>query len=192
VPLPKTFHRQAPFALNKNLGKIWKDHMNYARNYMISALSHLGDANLGAESLPGNLDNLKEAVRPYFGEKAGRELEALVREHILVTAAFVHAAKLGKHGNPTAAKKQWNTNADKLAALLSGIHPSWQKETLVESLEKHLLFTSQEIVSRHHRDWDAAEQAREKGVAQMHTLADMVTSGIIRDFLSKNGSPSNA
>jgi hypothetical protein len=80
--------------------------------------------------LPGSGSTLVEvaesgnAVKAFYGEDAGNKVAALLRDHILIAADLVKAAKTGEAAGQEAANKRWYQHADDLAALLSSANPN--------------------------------------------------------------------
>jgi hypothetical protein len=69
--------------------KLWEDHITYTRNYIISALGDLPDADAVAKRLLRNQDDLGNAIAPFYGEEAGLKLAALLKEHIMIATEVV-------------------------------------------------------------------------------------------------------
>jgi hypothetical protein len=179
--------------LHDGMRKLWSDHVFYTRNYIISALAGLGDTPAVTERLLRNQDDIGNAVKPVYGDEAAKKLSALLRDHILIAADIVKAAKANDTKAVEAGEKKWHANADELAAFLSGANPHWQKPTLTEMLYKHLDLTTTEVVSRIKKDWAADIQAFDLGYDHMLMFADMLTDGIVKQFpkkFSKNGAKS--
>jgi len=88
------FHRSdAGTELRLAMRKLWEDHITYTRNYIISSLGDLPDADSIAERLMKNQDDIGNAVKPYYGSDAGDKLANLLRSHIKIAAEVVKAAK---------------------------------------------------------------------------------------------------
>src|SRR5678809_947616 len=75
--------------LRAAMRKLWEDHVTYTRNFIISALAGLEDTPKITERLLRNQDDIGDAIKPYYGEKAGKKLAGLLREHILIAADIV-------------------------------------------------------------------------------------------------------
>jgi hypothetical protein len=165
--------------------KLWEDHIEYTRNFIISALAGLEDTPKVAERLLRNQDDIGDAIKPIYGDDAGKKLSALLRDHILIAADIVKAAKSGNNAGVEAGEKKWHSNADDIAAFLAGANPNWGKPALTDMLYKHLEFTTAEVVSRLKKDWSADIKAYDQGHDHMLMFADMLTDGIIKQFPKK-------
>jgi len=165
--------------------KLWEDHITYTRNFIISSLAGLEDAEKVAERLLKNQDDIGNAIKPIYGEEAGKKLTALLRDHILIAADVVKAAKAGNQADLDKANKRWHANADEIAAFLSGANPHWTRSALADMLYKHLEYTTQEVVARLKKDWAADIMAYDKGHDHMLMFADALTQGIVKQFPDK-------
>jgi len=168
--------------LGQAMRKLWEDHVTFTRNFIISTLADLGDAGQVAERLLKNQDDIGNAITPLYGAEAGQKLAGLLRQHILIAADVVKAAKAGNASALDAANKKWSANADEIAAFLSAANPNWKREALADMLHKHLEYTTQEVVSRLKKDWRGDIEAYDKGHAHMLMFADMLTHGIVMQF----------
>ena len=171
--------------LKMTMRKLWEDHITYTRNYIISALAGLEDTIKVAERLLKNQDDIGDAIKPIYGGEAGKKLAALLRDHILIATEVVKAAKMGNKGELNKANKKWYSNADDIAAFLSGANPNWPKQVLVDMLYKHLELTTGEVVSRLKKDWAADIDFYDKGHEHMLMFADALTDGIVKQFPNK-------
>ncbi len=176
---------QSAEALRIAMRKLWEEHIVYTRNYIISGLAGLEDAGKVAERLLSNQDDIGNAVKPYYGDAAGKKLSALLRDHILIAADIVSAAKAGNNDAVSKGEQKWHENADEIATFLSGANPNWPKPVLTDMLYKHLEFTTTEVVSRLKKDWAADIQAYDKGHDHMMMFADALTDGIAKQFPEK-------
>lgn len=184
--MEKQMHEQQPVeGLRLGMRQLWEEHIVYTRNYIISGLAGLEDAQKVAERLLRNQDDIGNAIKPYYGAAAGDKLASLLRDHILIAADIVGAAKGGDNEKVTALQKKWHANADDIANLLAGANPNWPKSALTDMLYKHLDLTTKEVVSRVKKDWAGDIDAYDKGHVHMLMFADALTNGIVKQFPNK-------
>lgn len=164
---------------------LWEQHITYTRNYIISSLGGLPDLDAVTQRLLKNQDDIGNAVKPYYGEDAGRKLSGLLRDHIMVAAEVVTAAKAGKKDDLAKAQTKWSTNGKDLAVFLSSANPNWPQKDLETMLQKHLDFTTGEVTARLSKDWTADIQAYDEGRTHMMMFADTLTNGIVKQFPEK-------
>ena len=181
----ETSRSSAAGDLNMAMRKLWEDHLVYTRNYIISALAGLADGDAIAARLLSNQDDIGNAIKPYYGDAAGKKLSALLRDHIVIATEVVAAAKAGDKAKLTAAQAKWSANGKDIAAFLSGANPHWQRKSLEEMLQMHLDLTTGEVVGRLNKDWAADIKAYDEGHAHMLMFADMLTDGIAMQFPAK-------
>src|SRR6185436_7613882 len=75
--------------LQMNMRKLWEDHITWTRLYIVSAAAGLGDADLTAQRLLKNQDEIGKAIEPFYGDKAAAGLTALLRQHIIGAAGLI-------------------------------------------------------------------------------------------------------
>lgn len=64
-------------------------------------------------------------------------------------------------------------------------NPNWNRATIHDALQKHVDFTTTEVVSRLHSDWAADIAAYDANHDHMLMFSDMLTDGIVRQFPAK-------
>jgi hypothetical protein len=171
--------------LKRDMRKLWEDHITYTRNYIISALAGLDDAKQVAQRLLENQDEIGKAIVPFYGDEAGKKLASLLRDHILIAADVVKAAKADDQEQLKAEQKKWRQNADDIAAFLSKANPNWPEKDLKAMLHEHLALTTDEVVGRIKKDWAADIAAYDKGHVHILKLADALATGIAKQFPDK-------
>ena len=174
--------RMSPAQLRTDLRKLWEDHVTYTALFYTAAIHGGDDAGKLAERLLRNQDDIGNAVKPFYGAEAGNQLAALLRDHILVAAELVTAAKAGDAAAQGQATKRWYANADELAAFLSSANPNWPRKTLEEMLHGHLAMTTDAVVAKLRHDTAGAIAAYDKGHEHMLMLADTLAAGIVKQF----------
>ncbi len=179
------YYTKSAVDLQKAMRQLWEEHIVYTRGYIISALAGLDDTGKVAERLLRNQDDIGNAIKPIYGEEAGKKLAALLRDHILIAADIVAAAKSGDNEGVAKGQKRWQANADDIAAFLSGANPNWPSQDIKNMMYKHLALTTTEVVSRLKKDWTADITAYDEGHVHMLMFADMLTDGIVKQFPEK-------
>jgi len=181
-PMTPMAKKEGCCELRTAMRRLWEEHIAYTRNYIISAIAGLPDADSVAQRLLKNQDDIGAAIQPYYGDDAGKKLAALLREHILIAADVVKAAVAGKKDELAAQQKRWTGNGKDIAAFLSGANPNWSRKSLEEMLQAHLDLTTGEVVGRLKKDWAADIKAYDDGHEHMLMFADMLAEGIKKQF----------
>ena len=177
-----TRSRQAVKFRNQ-MRKLWEDHIVWTRQFIVSAVADLPDTNAAAGRLLANQDHIGAAVKPYYGKEAGEAISALLRDHILIAADILDAAKRGDSAGVEEANARWHDNADDIADFLSAANPTnWPQDEMREMMDEHLKWTLAEAVARLNADWDADVAAYGRIHRDILHMADMLSIGIIKQF----------
>lgn len=179
----RTAPTQSQLAFHDAMRKLWEDHITWTRLYIVSAAAGLPDKDLTAGRLLQNQADIGNAIKPFYGEEAGNHLTALLKDHILIAADLVSAAKADDTVKFDDANARWYANADDIAAFLSGANPdNWPLDEMRSMMHGHLDLTLAEAVARLHADWDGDVAAYDEIHAQILEMADMLSAGISRQF----------
>jgi hypothetical protein len=81
--------------LRTDLRKLWEDHITWTRLYILAAEAGAPDTDATAGRLLQNQTDLGDALKPLYGDAAGAQLTALLKQHILTAGALIAAAKAG-------------------------------------------------------------------------------------------------
>jgi hypothetical protein len=168
--------------LRTDMRKLWEDHVTYTAFFYTAAINGGDDAGVLAARLLRNQDDIGGAVKPFYGDKAGNALAVLLRDHILIAADLVKAAKAGDAGAQRDATARWFANADDIAGFLASANPFWPRARLQELLHGHLAMTTDAVVAKLHGDTAGAIAAYDKGHAHMLMVADALTDGLVKQF----------
>jgi hypothetical protein len=168
--------------LKDELRKLWLEHAMWTRNYVVSAVAGLDDQEEVLARLLKNQEDIGNAIKPYYGETAGKQLTELLKEHIVIAGKVVEAAKTSNKENLKKYNTEWYRNADDIAQFLSSANPNWNNNVLKEMLHMHLQMLTDDVVARINKDWDASIIAFDKGEVHLIKLADTLTEGILKQF----------
>ena len=92
-------------AFHDGMRKLWEDHITWTRLFIVSFVAGLPDTDSTAQRLLQNQTDLGDAIKPFYGDAAGRQLTALLRDHILIAADLLKAAKAGNSAAVADARK---------------------------------------------------------------------------------------
>ncbi|MGP7817108.1 glycosyltransferase [Niallia sp. 01092] len=172
-------------ALKGDLRRLWIDHTIWTRNYIISALAGLEDQEKVLVRLLKNQEDIGNAIKPFYGDKAGDRLTELLKEHIVLAGKLVDAVKQNNEADIKKYNKEWHRNADDIAKFLSDANPNWKLSVIKDLMYEHLKLVTDEVVARNQKDWDADIIAFDKGEDHIIMLADELANGIIKQFPAK-------
>src|SRR2546430_8973598 len=75
-------------SFRSDMRKLWEDHIQYTRMYIVSVGGGLPDKDATATRLLQNQTDIGNAIKTYYGAAAGDRLTALLRDHILGAVAL--------------------------------------------------------------------------------------------------------
>jgi hypothetical protein len=170
-------------AFHDEMRRLWEDHVTWTRLAIISLTGDTSDTEASVGRLLQNQTDIGDAIKPFYGEAASQELTRLLREHILIAADLIAAARAGDEPGVAEAQSRWTANADEIAAFLAGANPrSWDLDEMKTMLHEHLRLTANEAIARIQGDWAADVAAYDEIHLQALGMADMLSNGIIKQF----------
>ncbi len=180
VPIERT---EKAVAFRDDTRKLWEDHITWTRLFIVSFAAGLPDLNATTGRLLQNQTDIGNAVKPVYGDEAGNQLTALLRQHILGAVDLLTAARSGDATAFDTAKAAWYANADEIAAFLHGANPdNWPLQHMQAMMHSHLDLTLQEAAARLHGDFAGDIAAYDQVHAEILQMADMLSLGIIHQF----------
>jgi hypothetical protein len=177
-------------AANELVGKLtWG-----IRNYLISALSGIDDAEYIQTRLLKDITDFGPVLTTYYSKKIGDDSVMHLTEFAKVFVEIVSTAKAGKDISKLVTTALGHL--DELATVLGNANPKfWPKEVVKEYLNQFATHVLEEITARMKKDWEADTIASMKandimmsgpiteGVLKgMPDFANVFASGIIRQF----------
>lgn len=184
VPNAVYAHSKADF--QDAMRRLWSDHVAYTRLFIVNAAAGSADKDATTQRLLQNQADIGNAVAEFYGREAGDKLTALLKDHILIAASIVAAAKAGDNAKVTSENKRWRDNAVDLAKFLHGANPKhWPEATLQQALFMHLDQTLSEASNELKGDYAASIKDYDEAMTHMLMVADTLTNGITAQFPSK-------
>jgi hypothetical protein len=173
----------AEFALRQDMRKLWEDHVTWTRLAVISLTTDSPDTQATVGRLLKNQTDIGNAIKSYYGPAAGKQLTALLREHILIAADLIAVARKGDQAGIASEQSRWVANADQIATLLNKANPrSWKLRAMKTMMRDHLRLTTNEVVARLQGKWTADVRSYDRIHLQILHMADMLSDGLVKQF----------
>jgi hypothetical protein len=182
-------HHGAPASaaatLRQDMRKLWSDHVIWTRDYIVASVGDQPDAEAAAARLMKNQEDIGAAVASFYGKPAGDKLTGLLKEHISIAVDIIKFAKAGDKTSQQQADAKWHRNGEAIADFLSQASPNWPRATLVDMMKTHLSTTTEEVVARLTKNWEADVRAFDKVHNHILVMADALSDGIVKQFPGK-------
>ncbi len=178
-------HSSGAITLKQDMRKLWTDHVVWTRDYIIAALGDQPDAQAAANRLMKNQEDIGKAIATYYGAPAGQQLTTLLKEHITIAVDVIKAAKAGDKAAQQKADSRWQQNGVQIAEFLSKANPNWPRATLADMMKMHLTTTTDEVVARLNKNWDADVRAFDAVYNHILKMSDALADGIVKQFPEK-------
>ena len=163
--------------------KLWEDHVTWTRLAIVTFADGSAGFDATASRLLQNQTDIGDAIKPFYGTAAGNRLTALLHDHITIAVELLQDAKAGDTAAFDAAKTRWYANADDIADFLAAANPRfWPRATMRAAMKTHLDQTLAEAVAELGADYPASVAAYEEIHLHILDMADLLSSGIIRQL----------
>ncbi|HXF57170.1 MAG TPA: hypothetical protein VNO34_06300 [Actinomycetota bacterium] len=170
-------------AFHDEMRKFWEDHVTWTRMFIVEFAAGSPATDATVQRLLANQADIGDAIKPFYGAAAGEQLTELLRDHILIAADLLAAAKAGDSAGVADAQPRWEANADDIARFLSSANPEhWPFEEMRSMLRAHLNLTLAEAVARLEGRFQDDIAAYDQVHLQALQMADMLSEGIMAQF----------
>ena len=170
-------------AFHDAMRRLWEDHITWTRLAIVSFVGDLPDMPATQERLLANQTHIGNAIKPYYGRRAGNRLTSLLEAHIVGAVELLTAAKAGNQAAVARESAEWDANGRRIADFLATANPrSWKRGEMRRMMQAHLDSTLAEAVAR--LEGRHADEVREYDAVHRDILAmaDMLSDGIVRQF----------
>lgn len=173
----------AELRLREGMRALWEEHITWTRMAIVDFAAGSPGLDATTARLLRNQTDIGNAIGPFYGRAAGRRLTALLRSHILIAVDVLVAAKAGDEVRLGDAQARWTANGNQIADFLWHANPhAWPRAEMRQMMRRHLTLTTAEAVARLHGDWLADVRAYDRVHTQALAMADMLSTGIVRQF----------
>ena len=174
---------RSELTLRRDMRQLWEDHIVWTRLAIISLTTGSPDTGATVARLLRNQTDIGNAVKPFYGKAAGNELTGRLKQHILIAADVIAAAKAGDQARLADAQARWAKNGDDIATVLNSVNPRhWKLGAMKAELRLHLKLTTEEAVARLTGNWTADVAAYDKIHVHALHVADLLSTGLVKQF----------
>lgn len=181
-PMPVAVKARTPQAIEfrNNMRRVWEDHIVWTRNVILSFAHELPDKAAVVERLLKNQVDISALFQPHYGSANAATLASLLKDHIVIAADILTAAKAGDNDAVGKAVVRWQANADDISAFLAKLNPrNWPLAEMKPMMREHLDLTLKEAVARLSGNYKDDIAAYEEVHDAILMMADTLSLGII-------------
>jgi hypothetical protein len=143
---------------------------------------NLPDLDAVTARLLRNATDMGNLLKPFYGNKIAAKFSNLIRDHLVIAAEIVKAAKAGNQKAAADLVRRWYANGAEIAKFLSRINPFISEKKFREMFFEHLDLTIQEAVFIIQKKYKASIAVFDKIEAEALEMADTITFAIVRQF----------
>jgi len=170
-------------ALHDDMRALWEAHGTWTERAIVDFVGGLPDAELAIDRLLQNQTDIGNAVKPFYGGKAGNQLTALLKGHINAAVALLQAAKSGDSQATATAKTAFYANGNAVARFLHAANRHhWALPAMKTMMRVHLNQVVALATDQLEGRYADAIRLYDVYIAHILDMADMLSTGIIQQF----------
>ena len=156
----------------------WLEHSYLIRMFLVSVAGDIDDQQEIVEKLIENADEIANLFAKYYPQNVVRELRDLLMEHVELTGSYITMKRSGENGKEEELLKQMQQNNEKLADLLSGETPEYDRTELLDMMNRHQKLFQQAAMERFAGDYKKEMDTFEELKKQALDIADYLSNGL--------------
>lgn len=160
----------------------WEQHVYWTRMTINSIAFNLPDLDAVTARLLRNATDMGNLLAPFYGNRIAERFSNLIRNHLVIAAELVQAAKAGNQNAVADAEKRWYANGAEISKFLSTINPFISEIKFREMFFEHLELTIQEALFILQSNFNASINVFDKIEANALEMADTLTIAIVKQF----------
>lgn len=175
-------HSRARIMLRNRLRLLWEQHVYWTRMVITGIAFNSPDLDASVTRLLRNVPDFEATLDQFYSRSEVETFGALLRDHLVIAADLVQAAKMGDNEAVAELTDRWYANADEIVQHMRTMNPFWRPDEMRPMWREHLDLTlneAVEILSGEYTDSVATFDRIEQQALQM---ADSFWRGIVRQF----------
>jgi hypothetical protein len=161
---------------------LWEQHVYWTRMVILGIIFDTPDLEASTARLLRNVPDFETVFKRFYGSKAATEFGTLLKEHLVIAADLVKAAKAGDSAAAADAERKWYANANEIVRFLNRINPFWSKRPMKEMWHHHLALTKNEAVEVLKGEYVKSVDTFDTIEKLAMEMADGFSKGVIRQF----------
>lgn len=168
--------------LYTTMERLWAQHMEWTYATVVAFAEDSPALTPSLNRILQNQVDIGNAIRPFYGDSAGDQLTALLKEHINDAVPVLTAAKAGDSAGLKTAVAAWYANAKVIGDFLAAANPHWNKTDMEGMMQTHITQTITYASDALAGDYTKA--IADYGIAEQHMqeMSDMLSAGLIQQF----------
>ena len=172
--------------LRAGMRELWSDHMQWTYATVDSFFHNPSAVQPTLDRLLRNQSDIGNAIKPFYGTKAGDALTALLTAHINGAVPVLQAAQSGDQAALKSALDAWYANAKEIADFLSAANPKhWPTSATEPMMKGHIDQTTAYATELLKGDHASAIEHYDEAYDHMMMLADTLAQGVAAQFPNK-------
>jgi hypothetical protein len=180
--LNQSLNNEQEVRLSNAMRSVWEQHVYWTRMTINSISFDLPDIDAVTARLLQNATDMGNLIEPFYGNRIAARFSNLIREHLLIAADLVKAAKAGNQRAAADAEKKWYANGEEIAEFLSRINPFISRAEFQEMFFEHLALTTKEALFILQNKFQSSIAVFNKIEAEALQMADIITNAIKKQF----------
>lgn len=168
--------------LEKELRKLWGEHIAWIRMTITSLVLDLPDAKFVVNRLLRTGTDMGEQLSIYYGEALGKRYADLLQEHISLAGELIEASKAGDLAKAQEINERWYENGEEIAQFLHHINPYISLDEFRTLFNRHLDLSAEQATSMIQGDYKQNVDLYDTMLDEAMRIAELIADGIARQM----------